>query len=675
MDRSLSRSRSPSNPEGILVQKGKPSESIKPTDPANNGPSAQERKIVEDLPAMRTTPGSGVLGRTSSQEDDTIPLVQCVSLGNLCAVKVVLQHLGLGGAHMPFDWNRTSLAGLLHFLRYGFDRYFDYDTKKRVPGTTFLMYRSDLVSHWHDPIDEQPTRDKLMRRIRRFAALAGGDDPRPLLFIRVPTESAELGGMEELYAELKTKIGCFGRPVFLLVILENQEWAGLVLHKTNPFLFFYHVVVPPPPNNTANDEYPFSFLHQAVENALRLVRMRLGLHDHGSGNKVKVLCPAVLCPTELLENGTCREYGQGKVGGEPLFSAPRVGPTPRPSCPLVQLPMDEDAELQEEEDPPVLPSESRRRRRYVYVNVPAEEPGSVLGLGEAENSTEQVSTRAHDETYGVSSKGTEDGCSSSTKAAPASSVPPRTVTSPSPNYDRNEKIIIEDPSVPRSTSSGASSSATAADHSGDPPSDDLLMVFRERVLKPYPIHPKLWLIVDFVDAGEIAVLLKLAEGNWRPSATSKARGFNLEEEKFKDHGVSESRTSYSCLLKSDAAAPVEVKRLRARVAAVCKREVELVEPLSMVRYYHGQFFGEHHDGAFRSHTVFLYLNDVQSGGQTVFPALGLGVQPKAGMAVLWSNVDAGTGRADMDLVHRGDPPGEGETKYGVNCFVNQKIAL
>ena len=37
-------------------------------------------------------------------------------------------------------------------------------------------------------------------------------------------------------------------------------------------------------------------------------------------------------------------------------------------------------------------------------------------------------------------------------------------------------------------------------------------------------------------------------------------------------------------------------------------------------------------------TFFLYLSDVEEGGETAFPSLGIKVEPKKGKAVLWPSV-------------------------------------
>jgi len=64
-----------------------------------------------------------------------------------------------------------------------------------------------------------------------------------------------------------------------------------------------------------------------------------------------------------------------------------------------------------------------------------------------------------------------------------------------------------------------------------------------------------------------------------------------------------------------------------------------------VRYEPGQFYRRHHDQNTavwtpqgpRVLTFFMYLNEVDSGGETAFPAVGGGIKvtPTKGSAILW----------------------------------------
>ena len=69
-------------------------------------------------------------------------------------------------------------------------------------------------------------------------------------------------------------------------------------------------------------------------------------------------------------------------------------------------------------------------------------------------------------------------------------------------------------------------------------------------------------------------------------------------------------------------------------------------------------------------TFFLYLSDVEEGGETAFPTLGLAVKPKKGSAVLWPSVlDTNLESIDMRTVHEARPVIKG-TKYAANSWLH-----
>lgn len=101
-------------------------------------------------------------------------------------------------------------------------------------------------------------------------------------------------------------------------------------------------------------------------------------------------------------------------------------------------------------------------------------------------------------------------------------------------------------------------------------------------------------------------------------------------------------------------------------------------------------FGPHHDSSVfqpRYLTAFYYLNEVEEGGETVFPAAdgaltpeeayalaepcgggpGLAVRPSMGTALLFYNYDA-NGDIDAAAVHAGARVLSGE-KWGANHWV------
>ena len=95
----------------------------------------------------------------------------------------------------------------------------------------------------------------------------------------------------------------------------------------------------------------------------------------------------------------------------------------------------------------------------------------------------------------------------------------------------------------------------------------------------------------------------------------------------------------------------------------------------------GQKYTRHHDHAAidssstrpagaRVLTFFLYLSDVEEGGETNFPSLGISITPKKGKAVLWPNtLDSDPQQGDDRTFHQALPVLKG-TKYAANSWLH-----
>lgn len=112
-----------------------------------------------------------------------------------------------------------------------------------------------------------------------------------------------------------------------------------------------------------------------------------------------------------------------------------------------------------------------------------------------------------------------------------------------------------------------------------------------------------------------------------------------------------------------------VVRIEARLAALTGWPVENGEGLQMLQYEKGNEYRPHYDwfdasrpgprkhlerGGQRVGTMVMYLSDVERGGGTAFPNIGLQVQPKKGSAVFFANTDAFR-VPDPQTLHAGEP--------------------
>ena len=103
------------------------------------------------------------------------------------------------------------------------------------------------------------------------------------------------------------------------------------------------------------------------------------------------------------------------------------------------------------------------------------------------------------------------------------------------------------------------------------------------------------------------------------------------------------------------------------------------EHLQLLRYEVGQFYRQHHDQISpvdsawgpRLYTFFMYLSDVEEGGETVFTRLGnVSVSPRKGDAILWPSVlsDDPT-ETDERTYHEAMPVTKG-LKYAANFWTH-----
>lgn len=132
------------------------------------------------------------------------------------------------------------------------------------------------------------------------------------------------------------------------------------------------------------------------------------------------------------------------------------------------------------------------------------------------------------------------------------------------------------------------------------------------------------------------------------------------------------RTSTTSYLSSDL--PV-VQSIRGMIAYLVDIELSHGEPLQAQRYLPGQEFKLHCDwfrpdspdyekfcamsGGQRTWTAMAYLNDVERGGETVFPHADLIITPQEGDLIIWNNLKA-NGEGEPKTGHHAKPVLAGE---------------
>ncbi|WP_229223727.1 2OG-Fe(II) oxygenase [Duganella sp. sic0402] len=160
----------------------------------------------------------------------------------------------------------------------------------------------------------------------------------------------------------------------------------------------------------------------------------------------------------------------------------------------------------------------------------------------------------------------------------------------------------------------------------------------------------------------------------RSTVTAEADGASV---------VHEGRTSEMAFIQRGEAEVAE--RIDRRLAAIAHWSPECSEPFQLQKYGKMQEYRPHYDwldpdstghrshlarGGQRLATFVLYLCDVEQGGGTVFPNLGLEVFPKKGSALWFLNTDSNH-QPDPQTLHGGAPVVSG-TKIIANKWLRQQ---
>ncbi len=176
--------------------------------------------------------------------------------------------------------------------------------------------------------------------------------------------------------------------------------------------------------------------------------------------------------------------------------------------------------------------------------------------------------------------------------------------------------------------------------------------------------PNVALLIDVLSEDECSKLIQLSAGKLKRSEVVDRKTGGTE--------VSNVRTSEGTHF--DRGENAVIQRLEQRVAALTGVPVENGEPVQILHYRVGGEYKPHHDyfepadpgsanflktGGQRIATFVFYLNDVDSGGDTVFPELEMGVAARRGSAVYFEyhNVE---GKIDPRCLHGGAPVVRGE---------------
>jgi prolyl 4-hydroxylase len=202
--------------------------------------------------------------------------------------------------------------------------------------------------------------------------------------------------------------------------------------------------------------------------------------------------------------------------------------------------------------------------------------------------------------------------------------------------------------------------------------------FKKYTLERVHSSPNIYTIDDFLSESELLYL----EHASQQFKFEKSFVDTVDQKSILD--ANHRTSTFLSLTKSGNAKIASIERKAADLLGVATPSLE---PLQLVRYRQGQFFGVHHDlGSLfddgsvelpprqpwtrrRLVTIFCYINDLEAeGGCTHFPACGdLRVRPKRGRAVVFCNIFE-NGMPDPSTIHEGEPVTGDTIKLGLNIW-------
>lgn len=186
-----------------------------------------------------------------------------------------------------------------------------------------------------------------------------------------------------------------------------------------------------------------------------------------------------------------------------------------------------------------------------------------------------------------------------------------------------------------------------------------------------------WVVTfdNFLTEEEMDAILATNEGKFeRSTDTGQANEFGET-----GRTLSQGRTSSNSWCRGECETHPLVQQVVRKIEEVTRVPSVNFESFQVLRYENGQKYNTHHDMSERQNslasgprilTFFLYLSDVEEGGETDFPRIKIRVKPKRGKAVLWpSTYDHEPTKQDARTHHQALPVIKG-TKFAANSWIH-----
>ncbi len=191
----------------------------------------------------------------------------------------------------------------------------------------------------------------------------------------------------------------------------------------------------------------------------------------------------------------------------------------------------------------------------------------------------------------------------------------------------------------------------------------------------YHLDPHIQFIRDFISNEVCDHFVAIADSKLKRSKVMNNDG----GAKFAD-----SRTSQHCWV--DLSEDDLIKGVAQSVSDLIDMPLENAENFQLVRYQVGQEYRAHYDtfdldtvagkhaydrAGQRIFTAILYLNEVEQGGNTNFPNIGIEVEPNKGSLLTFENCIQGSTERHPKSLHGGMPVIKGE-KWITNLWFREQ---
>ena len=180
---------------------------------------------------------------------------------------------------------------------------------------------------------------------------------------------------------------------------------------------------------------------------------------------------------------------------------------------------------------------------------------------------------------------------------------------------------------------------------------------------------------DFLSDELVDSLLAQVNGSWERSSESGEIDVTGAGSKL----TTPTRTSSTFWCNNEC----QYTEVSSKIASLIKEVIHIptnhFEPIQILKYNVGEKFVTHHDYSYQELTLpcgprvitfFLYLSDVEEGGETFFPVLNITITPKKGRAVVWANtLSRDPSMKDVRMTHEAKAVTTG-VKYAANVWVH-----